>query len=303
VARCNKAALLLALAAGAPAAAQVPGDPGIDQRVRQIQRDAEDARRRTEQEAILTGRNDIVLMRRRRFFTLSGSASLGITDNATLSPSPSAGDILATFEASLGFSTRLGGLVDVSAEIGLNTARYFDNKALDVVAGYAQVAAHVEIVGFDLDLSYTPNRVWDGDFEQRQLTQHRFSAGLSRSFALGRVLVRASVGGERIEANPTAFKNWAANAGLSAILPLGARASLTASLRGTRRWYDDYFEGLLGFPRRDWQVEAAAGFALRFGANASLDLRATHTRNYSTADISRYRATSAGVALRAAFRF
>lgn len=292
---------LLAWSAGASAQA-VPPDPRIDQRVRQLT-PAEDEARRRDEEAILTGRNDIVLMRRRRFFTLSGSAGLGITDNATLSPGQSDGDVLASFDAAFRFGTRLGGLVDVSAEIGLSTTRYLDNKALDIVAGYAQVAAHVEIVGFDLDLAYTPNRVWDGDLEQRQLTQHRFSAGLSRSIALGRVIMRASAGGERIEANPATFRNWATNAGLSAIVPLRPGASLIGSLRANRRWYDNYLEGLLGVARRDWYVEAAAGLSLQIAANAGLDLRLTHARNYSTADISRYRATSAGIALRASIRF
>lgn len=293
---------LLAFAAAVPAAAQPPADPRIDQRVRQLTPAEEQARRRDE-EAILTGRNDIVLMRRRRFFTVSGSAGVNITDNATLSPGPSDGDVFATFDAGLRFGTRLGGLVDVSAEIGFSTTRYLDNTSLDLVAGFAQVAAHVELIGFDIDVAYTPNRVWDGDFERRQLTQHRFSAGLSKGVALGGLLVRASVGGERIEANPVAFTNWAANASLSTILPLRPGAALLGSLRATRRWYDDYFEGLLGVARLDWHVEAAAGFSLQIGPNVGLDLRATHARNYSTADISRYRATSAGVVLRAAFRF
>lgn len=307
MARSNSALLLALLAPpllawSAGASAQAVPDPRIDQRVRQLTPAENEARRRDE-ETILTGRNDIVLMRRRRFFTLSGSAGLGITDNATLSPGQSDGDVLGTFDAAFRFGTRLGGLVDVSAEIGLSTSRYLDNSALDIVAGYAQVAAHVEVIGFDLDVAYTPNRVWDGDFERRQLTQHRFSAGVSRSIALGRVIVRASTGGERIEANPSAFVNWAANAGLSAILPLRPGASLIGSLRANRRWYDDYFEGLLGVARRDWQVEAAAGFSLQLGANAGIDLRVTRARNYSTADISRYRATSAGIVLKAAIRF
>lgn len=293
---------LLAAAAATPVVAQPPADPRIDQRVRQLT-PAEDEARRRDEEAILTGRNDIILMRRRRFFTLSGSAGLNITDNATLGPSPSDGDAFVTLDAGLRFGTRLGGLVDFSAEIGLSTTRYLDNRSLDLVAGYAQVAAHVEVIGFDIDIAYTPNRVWDGDFERRQLTQHRFSAGFSRGIALGQLLVRASAGGERIEASPAAFTNWAANAGLSAILPLRPGAALIGSLRGTRRWYDDYFEGLLGFARRDWHVEAAAGFSLQFAPNAGLDLRVTHARNYSTADISRYRVSSAGIVLRAAFRF
>ncbi|MGQ0659239.1 hypothetical protein, partial [Sphingosinicella sp.] len=177
MARSNKAFALLALtllAWPAAASAQAVPDPRIDQRVRQVT-PAEDEARRREEEAILTGRNDIILMRRRRFFTLSGSAGLNITDNATLSPGRSDGDVFATADAGLRFGTQLGGLVDISAELGLSTTRYLDNTSLDLVAGYAQVAAHVELIGFDLDVAYTPNRVWDGDFDTRQLTQHRFS--------------------------------------------------------------------------------------------------------------------------------
>lgn len=294
-------ALLVAIAGDAAQAQPVP-DPRIDQRVRPFTRSAEE-RRAAEDEAILTGRDDILLMRRRRFFSLFGSASGGYSDNVALSPTMREGDAYVAADLGLRVATQLGGLVDVYAEGGLSTTRYFDQTGLDLVAAFGAVGAHVAAAGFDVDLAYTPSIVWDGDVEDRQLTQHRFSAGISRAFRVGRGLVRLSAGGERIEADPAAFQNFAANAGLSGILPLGPRGSLVASVRGVRRWYDNYFEGLLGLERRDWYLEGAVALSWQIHPNIGLETRISHARNWSTADISRYRVTTAAAVIRAVLRF
>lgn len=295
------AVLLAALAAGRAHAQPVP-DPRIDQRIQSLTRSAEQ-RRAAEDEAILTGRDDILLMRRRRFLTLFASAGGGYSDNVALSPTMREGDAYVAADLGLRVATQLGGLVDVYAEGGLSTTRYFDQTGLDLVAAFGAVGAHVAAAGFDFDLAYTPSIVWDGDVENRQITQHRFSAGVSRAFRIGRGLVRASAGGERIEADPAAFQNFAASAGLSGILPLGPQAALVASVRGARRWYDNYFEGLLGLERRDWYLEGAVGLSWQVHPNVGVEMRVSHSRNWSTADISRYRATTGGAVMRLAVRF
>jgi hypothetical protein len=76
-----------------------------------------------------------------------------------------------------------------------------------------------------------------------------------------------------------------------------------ASVRGARRWYDNYFEGLLGVERRDWNAEAAIGLSARLHQAVSVDMRWTVSKNWSTADVSRYEAATGGLVLRAAVSF
>jgi len=300
-ARIAAAFALLALGLAAPLAAQVPADQ-IDQRVRDVPPSAEE-RRAEEDEAILTGRDDILLLEKRKFFTIFASAGPGFTDNAALSPTARREDGLFTADAGIRIATRLGGKVDVFAEAGASTTRYFKETDLDFVAGFGAVGAHVRLAGFDLDAAYTPTLVYDGDVEDRQLTQHRFVVGIGRGARIGKALVRAAIGGERIEANPSAFQNFSATATLSGFLPVARRVSLLGSARGVRRWYDNYFEGLLGVERRDWFVEGAAGISWQAHRRITVDARATYARNFSTADISRYRAIGSGLMLRTSFRF
>jgi len=295
-------AALLLLALAGPAMAQPVPDPGIDQRVRAFGRTGQTASE-AEEEALLTGRDDILLMRQRRFFTIAASAGGGYTDNAGLSPTMRQADGYFSGDASLRIATQLGGLVDVYAEAGVSTTRYFQQTGLDLVAVFGAVGAHVAVKGFDLDVGYTPNMVWDGDLETRQLTQHRFVASVGRGFRVGRGLVRATIGGERIEANPSAFQNFAATAGVSGVVPVAPGVAVIGSVRGVRRWYDNYFEGLLGVERRDWFLEGAAGLSWRLHRNVSLDARLTYAKNWSTADISRYEAANGAAIVRVAFEF
>lgn len=295
--------LLTAMSAAAPAFAQTaPVDPGIDQRIRNLPAPG-DAARQAEEEAILTGRDDILLMRRRRFFTLYGSAGINGTTNAGLSPTDPVDDQFANADVGIRIATRLGGAVNVYAEAGLSSTRYFEQDRLDLVAAFGAVGANVELAGFDLDAAYAPVIAWDADWDERQLTQHRFTGSIGRSARVGPVLVRAAVGGERIEADPEPFANSAAVGSLSGFWPLGTNLAVMASVRGARRWYDDYFEGLLGVERKDWFVEGALGLSYRPAAAITLDMRWTYARNWSTADVSRYEAATGGIAVRAAVRF
>ena len=305
----NRLALLLALAgaaAGLPSEALAqqpapdPQDPRIDQRI-QVPRP--DRSEEEELEALLTGEDDILLMQRRRFFALTGGAGFTWTNNAALSPDDADPDFFATAEAGLRFATRLGNVVDVYAEGGVSTARYLDQTELDYVALYGGVGARVAVLGFDVDANYAPVIVWDGDWDQRQLTQHRFTGTIGRGFRVGRGVVRIQVGGERILADPEPFENSAATASLSGAVQLRPNVTLIGAVRGARRWYDNYFEGLLGVERKDWTAEASGSLVLQLHRAVSLDIRGSYTRNWSTSDVSRYKVGTAGVMIRASFRF
>ena len=291
------------LAVPAMALAQpAPADNSIDQRVRQVQGAIlEDAAR---QESILTGRDDIVLIRRRQFFTVSAAAAVLDTTNAALSTDAN-GDQFATLDVSLRAATVLGGRVDVYAEAGASTAQYRRFESLGYVAVSGALGAHSRVWGVDLDATYTPNIIFVHEADERQLTQHRVSLGLARAIRLRNLSIRADAGLERIWADPSPYSNTGASIGLSLATPLTSDGRLTgfASIRGVGRNYDNYFEAFVGTPRRDRLLEGSLGLSYALTRRASLEVRWTQSRNWSSSDVNRWQGGVGSLGIRTALRF
>lgn len=291
----------LAALAAVPAFAQAPGN--IDDRFR-IQSPPRTERERDE--ALVTGDTDLILLRRARLFTLTGSATVSATSNAFLAPTDSRSDLVFQGQASLRFGTRIGEAVDVYAEAGLLTVRYdqFGAQGYSAFTGAVGVAARTH--GFDLSLAYQPSIITSRDFGTRLLTQHQFSASAARPFQLGRLSVVPSIQGQRVESSPSDYRNWAAAADVTASLPFAlgrVPAAAFATAGYERRWYDAYFPDLLGVDRSDKLLRAGAGFVLQPAPWANVRLAYQFARNRSTSDVNGYRAHSGLVAITAGLRF
>ena len=280
-----------------------PGDTSLDQRVQAVSRLPDAAAQA--QEAILTGRNDIVLMRERQFFTLSASASAFHATNAALG-SDARSDQFVTADVTLRAGTTLGGRVDVYAEIGGATAQYRQFSNLGYVAAQGAIGAHTTLYGLDVDAAYAPSVIFDREAKSRQLTQHRFVVTVGRGWATregASLRVAASI--ERISADPSPYTNSGAAISASAAVPLNRERSLNGfvAMTGVYRSYDNYFEDFVGVARRDRLLELSVGLGWTPTERISLDLRWTQSRNWSTSDVNRYRAGVGGLGLRAAARF
>lgn len=293
-------AALAVLAAG-PALAQPPGN--IDDRFR-IQ--SQPATQRERDEALMTGDTDLILLRRSRLFTLTGSAIVSATSNAFLAPTDSQSDLTFQGQASLRIGTRIGEMVDVYAEAGLLAVRYDQFGALGYNAFTGAVGVAARAKGFDLSLAYQPSIITSRDFGTRQLTQHQFSASVARPFQLGRVSVTPSIAGQRVESSPSDYRNWSVGADVTASFPFAlGRVPAAAFATGgyERRWYDAYFPDLLGVDRNDKLFRASAGFVLQPAPWANVRIAYQFARNRSTSDVNGYRAHTGLVAITAGIRF
>ena len=295
-------ALTLALAP-APLAAQAQPGNNVADRFRQ-QTTPPTERERTE--AILTGDTDLVLLRRTPLFSLTGSLAASPTSNAFLSTDQARSDVILQAQAGLRIGTRIAGRVDVFAEVDAIGVRYARFGALGYSAATASVGAGTQVAGFDLSLSYQGSMIFSKDFGTRQLTQHQFTASIARSFPLGRATLTPVIVGQRVEASPSDYRNWAGSADLNLSLPfqLGhLSAAFQASGGFEYRNYDSYFRDLLGVDRRDKLLRASAGLVIQPLPAATLRLSYSFQHNASTSDVNGYNAHSGSLSVAFGMRF
>jgi hypothetical protein len=291
------------LGAAAPLHAQTAPGNNVADRFRQQTAPATEEERT---EAILTGDTDLVLLRRTPLFTLSATIGASPTSNAFLSPIGARSDVILQGQAALRVGTRIGGRVDVFAEGGILGVRYARFDALGYNALTGAIGAGTRLAGFDLALLYQPSIITSRDFRTRQLTQHQFSASVSRSFLLGSVVVTPSATGQRVESSPSDYRNWAASADLSLSRPfrIGRMPAAIFATGGFEyRAYDSYFRDLLGVDRSDKLLRASAGLAVQLAPAASLRAAYSFQHNHSTSDVNGYTAHSGALTLTAGIRF
>lgn len=291
------------LGAVAPLHAQTGPGSNVADRFRQ---QAAPTTERERTESILTGDTDLVLLRRTPLFTLSGTLAAAPTSNAFLSPIDAHSDVILQGQAGLRIGTRIGGQVDLFAEAGILGVRYARFEELGYNALTGSVGMSTRQAGFDLALLYQPSLIYSRDFKTRQLTQHQFSASVSRAFAVGSVIVMPSVTGQRVESSPSDYRNWAASADLSLQRPfrLGRLPAVAFASGGFEyRAFDSYFRDLLGVDRSDKLLRASAGVAVQLAPYASLRAAYSFQRNHSSSDVNGYTSHGGAFALSAAIRF
>ena len=301
----TKFALAVAAALGAVTSLQAQTAPGnnVADRFRQQSAPATEEERI---EAILTGDTDLVLLRRTPLFTLSATLAASPTSNAFLAPAGARSDVILQGQAGLRIGTRIGGRVDLFAEAGILGIRYARFEELGYNALTGAVGAGTRLAGFDLALLYQPSIIYARDFKTRQLTQHQFSASVSRSFQVGSFVVTPSATGQRVESSPSDYRNWAASADLSLSRPFRI-GRLPAALFATGgfeyRAYDSYFRDLLGVDRSDKLLRASAGLLVQLAPAASLRAAYSFQRNHSSSDVNGYTAHSGALTLSGAIQF
>ena len=286
-----------------PATAQVSTpDNAIEDRARQQVRLPSQEER---EEALLTGDTDIVLTRPTRLFTLHAAVETVLTDNAFLSEASPVTDGYVQAQAGLGMGTRIGGKVDVFADAGLVSVRYFDQQALDYSALTGLVGVAVPVGPVRLSATYQPVMVFERDFTSKQLTTHRLQVAASLPFVLGPAVAEPRVSLERTLASPSDYEAWSGGAGLTVSMPLSRSVPVLvfASAEYQRREFDAYFPGLLGVDRKDDVLAAGAGVVWRPNGWGEVRAGWNFQRNWSTSDVNRYQAHSGNLGVSARLRF
>ena len=204
-------------------------------------------------EAILTGREDIVLLEERMFFTAFLSASETVTSNPSLTSSGSDVDAFFSYNAGLRAATVIDETYRVSAELSMYGAQYAENEALDYAGFGAALAADRSFGPYTAGARYGPQVVFDDEFERHSVTLHRIDVFANRQVALAaNALVAPQVTLTAIPADPADYARIAAELAVPVYYSPAPDWLITGRPRVYAGHYFDFFERTTGDTRNDY---------------------------------------------------
>ena len=239
-----------------PAVAQTP-DLTIDERLeRTLPGPTEPL---SPDEAILTGREDIVLLEEREFFTLFVSALASVTSNPSLSNVSPDFDTLFSYNTGARVSTEIAETYRVSAELSTFGAQYAENEALEYAGFGAALAVDRSFGPYTVGTRYGPQVVYDDKFEKHSVTLHRVDFFATRQVPLGfNALAAPQIALSAIPAEPADFARVSAELTVPVYYSPAADWLITGRPQVYVRHYFDFFEQATGETRND----VGGGFAL-----------------------------------------
>ncbi|MCG8355842.1 MAG: hypothetical protein MI920_09745 [Kiloniellales bacterium] len=210
-------------------------------------------------EAILTGREDIVLLEEREFFTVFAAALASVTSNPSLSNTSSGFDTFFSYNTGARVSTEIAETYRVSAELSTFGAQYADNEALEYAGFGAGLAVDRSFGPYTVGTRYGPQVVYDDEFEKHSVTLHRVDLFANRQVALGvNALAAPQVALSAIPADPSDFARVSAELAVPVYYSPAPDWLISGRPQVYVRHYFDFFEQATGETRND----VGGGFAL-----------------------------------------
>ncbi len=264
----------------------------IEQRIEQLRPPAE--RPLLPEEAILTGKEDIVLLRRAKLFTLRAEAGYSFTNNAFLSDDLKDSDRIFLPSLTLRAGTRIAERYDVFAEVEAFAARYDDNPELDFDSFTGRLGGEMPLGDWLVGASYSATPVFEKGLDGHLVTLHDITLGARRVFPLDeQTALLPSFSMSRVFADPNDFSTLAGDAGVMVVRQLADGVFGLLGARAHVRRYDDFFEADTGETRVDYGGGGQASLVWRpvewFSVNGTVEV----TQNWSTVAVREY--SSVGV--------
>lgn len=256
-------------------------------------------------DALLSGRNDIVLLAKPALFTVSASIDTTHSSNAFMRPEDDVADTATNSDLGVQIGTRIASRFDVSASLVVSNQTYSKYSELDYNSVQASLGVAARLKGFEIDLRVSPSRIYDSKFKQVQLTQQQSQVTVAYPLQLKGVNIVPSIFASRSNSNPVDYNNTAYGIDISAARRLSTSWPLTAfvSVGYQQRAYDAYFPDLLGVERTDKLTRASIGFEFDVGKVGAIGVQYSVQDNQSTSDVNGFKATNGGLSLRLRHRF
>lgn len=257
------------------------------------------------QEAILTGDNDLILLQRRKFFTLEASVDYTHTSNAFLSDNRRDSDFVVDINASARAATQIASRYDLFAEATVGTARYADNTSLDYDNFGVQMGAAMPVGNYNVGVIYGMTMAFGPDgFSEHQVTLHDIALNVNRTYLVGAntALVPQLVLG-RTFADPADYNVWSAKGRVSLIHRLQPGLTAQMGFDAGYRNYDNYFEASTGEDRQDYNYGLSAGLHWQFAPAGQLSGEVSAMNNRSTVDANNYHALNLTPRVRLSVKF
>lgn len=284
------------------ARAQLDQFSTIEQRIEQLSERT--ARPLEAGETILTGTEDIVLLREAKLFSLRVESSYAYTNNAFLSDNRKENDDIFSLSAFLRVATRIDQRYDVYAEIGVMGSRYASNDELDFDAFTGKLGFEAPVAGWLVGPSYSATQIHEKKFGNRLIKLHDISLSARRAFTLGKnTAVVPRLTASRVYASPDDFSNNSAKLRVLLLHRFSESLSFFLGPEASARYYDDFFEELTGQSRHDFGLSGLAMLVWSPADWFMLSGRVDNTKNWSTVDNNVYTGWTASPSVRLTLRF
>jgi hypothetical protein len=256
-------------------------------------------------EALLSGRNDVVLLTRPPLFTVLASVDTSSSSNAFMRPSDAVADVSTNTDLGVQIATRIASRFDVSASVTASNQTYSKYSELDYSSLQASIGVSTRLKGFDIEARYAPSRIYDSQFKKAQLTQHNTQISVAYPMQFKDVSLVPSLFASRSKSDPEDYTNTAFGADVSVSRRVRASWPVTAfaAIGYQERSYDAYFPDLLGVERKDRLTRGSIGLDIALGRFGNLTLQYSGQQNRSTSDVNGFSASSGGVSFRLRQRF
>lgn len=255
-------------------------------------------------EGVLTGREDLVLLIKRKLFEAYLTPAVQYTNNAFLADKKAKDDRLASLTGGMRVSTVIDNSLNVFADVSMTGARYDKYDQLDYNVIQGAIGAGYSRGSWSTSLSYAPAYVYDDNMKDHIVSLHRISGYVSRSFILEpRVALSPYLSLQVTPSDPHEYGFYQGDVGIQGIVALHEDVRFSFGPRLYAKRYFDYFEKATGKGRKD----TGAGLNLNLQwtplENLSLSMGATFTANDSNLQGSDYNAFTASPSLGLSVKF
>ena len=265
---CGVVTFFLCLGFVRPGFAQEGSASGIEQRVgKQLQKLEPQL---PPEELILMGKDDILLLRRRKFFTVKLDSSFSYLTNPYFSNDKKNPDGVSNENLSLRFETKIAEKYTVFADASAFLARHVRFTELNYDGAMVALGARIPSGPWTFGLGYRASTILEPGLDKRIVTQNSTSASASYGIAINKnTSVVPSASASRVWASPDDFTSTSVRLGAAVVHRVAPNLLANLSVQGVKRWYDNYYEETNNQTRRD------------VGFDASLSLRWTPSENVS----------------------
>lgn len=267
--------------------AQELGTLTIDQRAQQ----AQSAPKVTipPEELILTGEEDLVLLRRPKLFALESNSSYQFTDNAFLSDKIKTHDHVLNQSLLVRTGTRIAQRVDVFLSGSGFLSRYQRNQGLDFNGVTGSAGANLPIGRWNFGLRYDGSAIYDRNFNRHLVTLHNLGFNISTTVGLSpSTVLYPFLSVLRVWANPDDFSYTSVAGGGTCVHAITQTLVLFFQGQVDYKSYDDFFESSTGEARQDYGARLLAALNWTPSDWVTVNVSATIARNESTISSLRY---------------
>ncbi|MEM6811812.1 MAG: hypothetical protein AAF549_05025 [Pseudomonadota bacterium] len=256
-----------------------------------------------EDEPLLTGREDLILLIRPKLFTAYITPSIQYTDNAFLNDQNKENDLITNLKAGIQFDTIIDNRINFFSGLSISAAQYQDNSSLDYSFIEGSVGGQINIHSLFATLSYLPVVIYEDLFEDQIVALHRLNLVIEKPFLLDNgFFISPFISGQLTPSDPADFGYQQITGGIQAIKRWD-QFLFSASASVYQKDYFDYFEDITNESREDRGMTVSTSLQYTYREGITLSASLNFTDNNSSLTQNDYQTITVTPQVRFSFKF